>query len=213
MAYDIIAFTVSCLLIMAYYLHCGRRIRRAESLSIYALNARIREQWVDMVMRSGKMEILAIQTLRNSLMAANFMATTAMLLIIFILNISDKVGPSTFDWHPSVWSNTLSNELWQIKLILLLLDFFIAFFSFSMSIRFFNHVGYMINLPCEASIDREHYKLTCAYLNKAGNYYAFGTRTFFFSLPVFLWFFGCYFMVLGALGLIAGLATIDKVPR
>jgi uncharacterized membrane protein len=163
-------------------------------------------------MSSGKMEILAVQTLRNSVMAANFMATTAILLIIGILNLSEKIGQWALDWHPFVLAYTVSGELWQIKLGLLLLDFSIAFYCFSMAIRFFNHVGYMINLPVDASTDSGLYKQTCAYLNRAGSYYTFGTRTFFFSLPIILWFFGPYFLLLATFGLIGGLAMLDRAP-
>jgi len=161
-------------------------------------------------MSSGKMEILAIQTLRNSVMAANFMATTAILLIIGTLNISEKIGQWAFDWHFLAY--TSPSGLWQIKLGLLLLDFSIAFYCFSMAIRFFNHVGYMINLPDDATADGELYKQTCAYLNRAGSYYTFGIRTFFFSLPVILWFFGPHFLVLATFGLIIGLAMLDRAP-
>lgn len=77
MSYDMVAFAVSCLLVLVYYLYLSRRTRRTPDSSVHALNARVRERWVEMVMRSGKMDILAIQTLRNSVMAANFMASTA----------------------------------------------------------------------------------------------------------------------------------------
>ena len=212
MSYDIIAFTVSCLLILVYYLYLGRRTRRAPDSSVHTLNARVRERWVERVMNSGKMEILAIQTLRNSVMAANFMATTAILLIVRTLNLSEKIGQWALEWHPFVLAYTVSSELWQIKLGLLLLDFSIAFYCFSMAIRFFNHVGYMINLPGGTSTDGGLYKQTCAYLNRAGSYYTLGTRAFFFSLPIILWFFGPYFLLLATLGLIGGLAILDKVP-
>jgi long-chain acyl-CoA synthetase len=39
------------------------------------------------------------------------------------------------------------SEMWLLKLLVMLLDLFIAFFSFSMSIRIYNHVGYMLNVP------------------------------------------------------------------
>ena len=81
-----------------------------------------------------------------------------------------------------------------------------------MAIRFFNHVGYMINLPVDASSENALYKQTCAYLNRAGRYYTYGTRAFFFGLPIILWFFGPYFLVFATLGLIGGLAVLDKVP-
>jgi hypothetical protein len=82
MKYDVIAFSVSFLLILAYYLYLGRRTRRAPDSSVHRLNARVRERWVDLIMTHDNMTILAIQTLRNSVMAANFMASTSILLII-----------------------------------------------------------------------------------------------------------------------------------
>jgi len=213
MSYDIMAFLLSGVLILAYYLYLNRRSRRAPHSSVHALNAMIRERWVDMIMTQDNKEILAVQTLRNSVMASNFMASTAVLLIIGTLNLSEKIGQWSLVWHPYVLSQNVSSELWQIKLGLLLLDFSIAFYCFSMAIRFFNHVGYMINLPSDPSTDRRHHKQTCIYLNRAGSYYTFGNRTFFFSLPIIMWFLGPYFLMLATLGLICGLAMLDRAPR
>jgi len=213
MKYDIMAFMLSCLMILIYYLYLGRRSRRDPDSSVYSLNYSIRERWVRMIMNSDKMDILAVQTLRNSVMAANFMASTAILLIIGTLNISERIGQWMLTWHLNNVSESFSTELWQIKLCLLMLDFSIAFYCFSMAIRFFNHVGYMINLPVNEAVDDTLFKQTCVYLNRAGGYYSYGTRTFFFSLPLIMWFFGPYFLVLATLGLLIGLAKLDKVPK
>ena len=213
MKYDIMAFMLSCLMILIYYLYLGRRTRRDPDSSVYSLNYSIRERWVRMIMNSDKMDILAVQTLRNSVMAANFMASTAILLIIGTLNISERIGQWMLTWHLNNVSESFSTELWQIKLCLLMLDFSIAFYCFSMAIRFFNHVGYMINLPVNEAVDDTLFKQTCVYLNRAGGYYSYGTRTFFFSLPLIMWFFGPYFLVLATLGLLIGLAKLDKVLK
>ncbi len=213
MKYDIMAFMLSCLMILIYYLYLARRTRRAPDSSVHSLNYSVRERWVKMIMNSDKMDILAVQTLRNSVMAANFMASTAILLIIGTLNISERIGQWMLTWHLNSVSENFSTELWQIKLCLLMLDFSIAFYCFSMAIRFFNHVGYMINLPVDKATDDCLYKQTCVYLNRAGGYYSYGTRTFFFSLPLIMWFFGPYFLVLATLGLLLGLARLDKMPN
>lgn len=212
MDHDIFAFLTSCLLLLGYYLYLARRSRRVPGSSVHVVNAQVREQWIAMVMRKNNMEILAVQTLRNSVMAANFMASTSILLIIGTLNISEKIGQWSLQWYFYGPSNDFSSELWKIKLGLLLLDFSIAFFCFSMAIRFYNHVGYMVNLGCEdAGLDL--CKQACAYLNRAGSYYTFGTRTFFLSLPIILWFIGPYFLILATVVLIAGLAKLDKMPN
>ncbi len=213
MDYDAVALLISCLLLFAYYLNLERRSRRTPGSSVHALNAKVREQWISMVMGKDNMEILAVQTLRNSVMAANFMASTSILLIIGTLNISEKIGQWSLQWHSHELAHSFSAELWKIKLGLLLLDFSIAFFCFSMAIRFYNHVGYMVNLGSGSSSDLDLCKQTCAYLNRAGSYYTYGTRTFFLSLPIILWFFGPYFMILATVILIAGLGMLDKVPK
>jgi Protein of unknown function, DUF599 len=177
--YDIIIFMVSSLLILVYYLYLGRRTRRAPDSSLHTFNARIRERWVNMVMSKENKDILAIQTLRNSVMAASFMASTSILLIIGTLNISEKVGQWALDWHPYGLVHSYSTELWQVKLGLLLLDFSIAFYCFSMAIRFFNHVGYMINLPDDASTDGDLSRQTCVYLNRAGLLFVWHAYLFF----------------------------------
>ncbi len=212
MKYDIIAFMLSCLMILSYYLYLGWRTRRTPDSSVHSLNTRVRERWVKMIMNSDRMDILAIQTLRNSVMASNFMASTAILLIIGTLNISERIGQWVLTWHINSSVSSFSTELWQIKLCLLMLDFSIAFYCFSMAIRFFNHAGYMINLPSDVPTENCLYKQTCVYLNRAGGYYSHGTRTFFFSLPIIMWFFGPYFLMLTTFGLIMGLARLDKVP-
>jgi len=98
-------------------------------------------------MANSSKDVLAIQTLRNSTMAATFLASTAVLLILGTLTLSGQGAQFTNTWHGLNVAGTTAPELWVIKLLLFVLDFFVAFFSFSISIRIFNHVGYMINIP------------------------------------------------------------------
>jgi uncharacterized membrane protein len=207
------AFTISFLIVIIYYLDMMRRTRRAPETSVHAINAKVREQWVTMIINSGKMDILAIQTLRNSVMAANFMASTAVLMIIGTLNLSEKIGGWALN-HPYILSTeNVSDGLWQIKLGVLLLVFFVAFYCFSMAIRFFNHVGYLINLPNNEDSPAILIRRTCTYLNRAGSYYAVGTRAFYFTLPVVMWFLGPCFLIGTTFGLIVTLAVLDRMPN
>jgi uncharacterized membrane protein len=209
---DLLAFAASSLLILIYYVFLRLRTRRDPNFSVHHFNRRIRAAWVEMVAQSGRMDVLAVQTLRNSVMAANFMASTSVLLIIGTLNLSERIEKWAHGWQPGMAAEGLAGELWLLKLGLLLLDFFIAFYCFTMAIRFFNHVGYMINLlagPSEAGISHAQ---VSAYLNRAGAYYTYGTRSFFFSLPLILWFFGPYPLMLATGILIAALYKLDRAP-
>ncbi|MGR9086346.1 MAG: DUF599 domain-containing protein [Gammaproteobacteria bacterium] len=210
---DFIAFGISCLLILLYYLYLDWRNRRHPDFTVHATNAKVRQRWVNMIMTSDNKDVLAVQTLRNSVMASNFMASTAVLLIIGILNLSEHIDRLAAAWQPFVATGEEPPQyLHLVKLGLLLLDFFIAFYCFSMAIRFFNHVGYMINLPADPAMEGFTTKHIGAYLNRAGTYYTFGTRAFFFSLPLVLWFFGPYPLILATLVLIASLYSLDRAP-
>ena len=100
MSCDITAFSISGLLMLIYYLYLKKRTHRLPNSSVQSVNAMIRERWVMMIMTRSNMEILAIQTLRNSVMAASFMATTATLLIVGVLNLSEKIGQWAENLHP-----------------------------------------------------------------------------------------------------------------
>ena len=208
---DLICFTLSAAFILIYYLYL-KLTHHPEKSNVHTFNAHIRKQWVHKIMGNDSLSIVAVQTLRNSVIAANFMASTSILLIMGVLNLGDKTQQLSLllplnDLFNDFASASSAN-IWQLKLGLLLLNFGFAFYCFSMATRFFNHVGYMICLP----VDDHIVKQTSAYLNKAGNYYASGIRTFFFSIPMILWLFSPYFLILGTLILIAWLAALNKVP-
>lgn len=201
---DFYAASASGVMILLYYLILRWRSRRNPAFSVHRFNRALREAWVGMIAKSGKMDILAVQTLRNSVMAANFMASTSILLIIGVLNLSDKIEKWT--------AGGLDRELCAFKLGALLLDFSLAFYCFTMAIRFFNHVGYMINLLAGAPDAGVAAAQVCNYLHRAGRYYSLGTRGFFFSLPLILWFFGPYPLLFATALLLAALYALDRAP-
>lgn len=207
---DTAALAASAILILGYYLLLFCRYRQAAGISIHAFNDGIRKRWLVKIIQHDGLTITAVQTLRNSLMAANFMASTAILLIIGALNLSDKIADNS-RWIIAALHQS-SQYLPALKLGLLVITFFIAFFCFSMAIRFFNHVGYMIGLSA-GNDEKEHlFQITLLYLNNAGRFYSYGNRAFYFSLPFILWFFGPYFLIAGTVMLLVGLALLDHAP-
>ena len=211
--HELAALLASLLMLLGYHAYMRLRARVDPEYSVRAVNQRARRRWVETLMASSGKEIVAVQTLRNSVMACSFMASTAVLLIIGVLNLSsdlDKLGRA---WRTI---NTLAAggpEVHLLNAMLLTLDFFCAFFFFSMAIRYYNHVGYMINLPADQGEVRFSPDQVTAFLNRAGNYYSYGTRTFFFCLPLVFWFFGPQYMLLATLVLIAVLYALDRTPR
>jgi len=211
-AADALSFLLSAMLLILYHWLLRRKELRSPSFTVQAVNRIARTAWVENVMREGK-DILAVQTLRNSTMAATFLASTAVFMIIGVLTLSGQSDKLDATWHSLNLFGAKHPELWMLKLICLLLDLFFAFFSFAMSIRVFNHVGYMINVPLamnHKSITPDHVAL---HLNRAGHFYSMGMRAYYFVVPLLFWLFGPHLMLIATIGLIFVLYRLDRAPK
>jgi uncharacterized membrane protein len=208
---DIASFGASFALILLYHLFLRNKVLRNPTYTVQAINRQARTAWVQTVMqeRNG---ILAVQTLRNSTMAATFLASTSVLLIIGVLTLteSDKLQAS---WHALNIVGTTHQELWLIKIMCLLLDLLVAFFSFAMSIRIFNHVGYLINVPLSLELQMINPANVALHLNRAGSFYSIGMRAYYFTVPLVFWLFGPHFMLIATVGLLVVLYRIDRAPK
>jgi uncharacterized membrane protein len=209
--YDLASFTASALLIIAYHLFLHRKVKKDSAYTVQAINVIARTAWVETIMHEKK-DVLAVQTLRNSTMAATFLASTAVLMIIGILTLSEG-GKLESTWHVLNMVGATPPELWLIKLICLLLDMFVAFFSFSMSIRVFNHVGYMVNVPLALNHKMISPAHVATHLNRAGKFYSIGMRAYYFMVPLVFWLFGPHFMFVATIGLLIVLYRIDRAPK
>ncbi|HEX8963040.1 MAG TPA: DUF599 domain-containing protein [Rhodocyclaceae bacterium] len=210
--FDIAGLAISGFLLIVYNLFLLRKERRNPAYTVRAVNAMARTAWVETVMAERR-DILAVQTLRNSTMAATFLASTSVLLIIGVLSLSGQGDKLEAAWHSLNTFGARHTELWIVKLLFLLLDLFFAFFSFSMSIRVFNHVGYLINVPLSLghkSISPAHVAI---HLNRAGRFYSLGMRAYYYAVPLVFWLFGPHLMLLATLGLIVVLYRIDRAPK
>lgn len=179
-------------------------------------HAAIRSNWVKAVMRRPGTEILVIQTLRNSVMAASFMATTAILALTGTLTLSGIANSDNGLWQAA---STGSREptLLAAKLLLLTGSFFVSFLFMAMAVRFFNHVGYLITGEAtskEAATEEANRKetLAAAYLNRAGNYYSYGMRAFFACIPFLAGLLSTYFMFPATCLLVLILYWFDRIP-
>ena len=214
-SWDIICFTLSVLILILYHVYLRRKVRKDPTYTVQAVNRIARRLWVETLMSSGKPDVIGVQTLRNSTMAATFLASTAVLLIMGVLTLSAQhlTSVSGGTWHVLNLYGAHHPELWAVKLLLLLVNLFIAFFSFSMAIRIFNHVGFLLNVPQglnHKSITPQH---VAVHLNSAGKYYSIGMRTYYFCVPLVFWLFGPPLMLLATIGLVPLLYKHDRAPK
>ncbi|MDR2240838.1 MAG: DUF599 domain-containing protein [Zoogloeaceae bacterium] len=210
LAPDALAAMVSVLIVIAYYAFLRSKTRHDPTYTIHGVNQLARREWIAGVIADPRKDIMAVQTLRNFIMGASLMASTATFLIIGTLTLSGQTENIGHSWHVLSTSGILATELWIVKVICLLIDFIVAFFAFAMAVRLTNHVVFMINLPDYG----HHHALSTANiarrLNRAGDFFAIGMRAFFFAVPLVFWLFGPALLVIATIGLVIALYHVDR---
>src|SRR5450631_3509660 len=136
--HDMIAISASGILLLSYYLFLMLRVRRNPDFTIHAINHKARFLWVAEVMNNPGKDILAVQTLRNFIMAASFNGSSAILLILGTLTLSSQAENLAKTWHVLSVGGSQATEWWIIKIIFLLTVLIVAFFSFATVIRLLN---------------------------------------------------------------------------
>lgn len=203
-----IAYTAATFLVLtSYHFYWVYHFRRAPLETYRGLTRHLREMWVESIM-TQKRDILAVQTLRNWIMASSFLASTGMLIGLGLLSFVFKpehLSEIPFDITVIL---TRIKALFLIKIMVLIGHFFFAFFSFTLSIRYLNQVNFMINVPIECDP-----MLTPAFiahtLDLGMIHYTLGMRAYYLAVVVVLWLFGPQWMFLGSLILIYILYKLD----
>ena len=212
---DIFGFLFSAALVIAYYAYLRWRMKPGPHFdphyTIQALNAEARRLWVESVMRD-KRDILAVQTLRNSTMVATFLASTAILLIIGTISLSGHGSDVEHGLHSLNVVGRVDPSLWMIKLVILIVDLCVAFFSLTLAARHFHHIGYLLNVPADIKHPVITPQFVTTFLNSAARYYSTGMRAYYFTMPLLFWLFGPHLMVISTLVLILVLYRIDRTP-
>jgi uncharacterized membrane protein len=211
-AADLLSFVLSATAILGYQRYLSWRTRRDPASSAQDIMLVAREAWVISVMRERR-DILAVQTLRNSTMAASFMASTAVLLIIGVLTLSAQGDRLSSTWHALNFLGHVGAEMWLFKLLVILVDLLLVFFAFSMSVRLFHHIGYLINVPLEPSLERTQTRHVTAQMNRAGVFYRIGMRAYYFTVPLLFWLMGPLFLLGATALLIFFLYHLDRAPQ
>jgi uncharacterized membrane protein len=209
-ATDLIVFLISAALVAGYYTFLQLKVRQNPTYTIHGVNAIARKLWVENVMRNAGSDVMAVQTLRNFVMGASLMASTAALLIIGTLTLSGQAENIAHNWHALSAGGSHATELWTVKVMCLLVDFIVAFFAFAMSVRLANHVVFMVNVPEHNAHHNLSPRAVARRLHRAGNMFAIGMRAFFFAIPLVFWLFGPSFLLAATIGLVIALYRLDR---
>ncbi|KAK0592523.1 hypothetical protein LWI29_020656 [Acer saccharum] len=181
------------LLMVAYHLWLLHRIVKHPTKTVIGVNAINRRFWVRAMMEdTSKNGVLAVQTLRNNIMASTLLASTAIMLSSLIAVLMTSGSGDRSMW---LVFGDRSELFFSIKFFLILVCFLVAFLLIVQSIRYYSHASILINVPFK-KISRNvyHHQRTAEYVartvNRGSYFWSLGLRAFYFSFPLFLWIFG-----------------------
>lgn len=186
---DMVLVPLGLLVFGLYHVWLVITVKRDPCRTVIGLNAESRHQWVFSLMTDPlKNGVLAVQTIRNNIMASTLLATVAItmssLISVFVSSTSDSANSSS----RLVYGNK-SGIISSVKYFTLILCFLVAFLCNVQSIRYYAHVSFLATLPTSQR-NREAMEYAARSLNRASFFWSVGLRAFYLSFPLFLWIFG-----------------------
>jgi uncharacterized membrane protein len=164
----------------------------------------VREWMERMVERDNRM--VDVNVLRNLIRSSQFFASTTMLILGALVALMGYAERAASVMAELPFAQQVSQRLWEIKVLVLLLIFVYGFFKFSWSIRQFGFssilVGAVRKPPANASecaVDIERAGVVLSFANRNFNQ---GLRAYYFGVAALTWFLHPALMMLVTLAVL-----------
>lgn len=204
---EIVIVIGAAALVLGYHVWFFLELRRHPERMVLGTIHDIRRRWVERIVGRGD-ALLAVQTLRNWTMGANFLASAAILIAIGLMGVLLSTEKTPELLHTLNLIGATDVTLVNVKLLLLVANFSLGFFSFSLTIRYFNHVGLIVG-ACEPENVARIAAVSLKYLNRGAWHYTLGMRAFYVAIPLALWLFGPIWLGIGAVAVTVALYIHD----
>lgn len=127
--------------------------------------------------------ILAVQTIRNNIMASTLLATTA-------ITLSSLIGVfASNDAETKLVFGNKTSLNYSIKRLSISLCFLVAFLCNMQSIRYYAQVSFLITTPAFKG-KKDFIDYVAKTLNRGSYSWSLGLRAFYLSIPLVLWIYG-----------------------
>jgi hypothetical protein len=169
----------SLLLMLGYELHSHRKSRSDPAHQARFVNARMRATWAEVMATQPGFEIVAVQALRNSLMSATVVATTAALALMAGLTLGGASLASGLAQLPE-------GGVAPLHVLLLALAIGVLFASYvcsAMSMRYYGNATFVVSMPVASAERRRLNPLAVDYVQRAGRLYSWALRLFLMVVP------------------------------
>ncbi len=164
----------------------------------------MREWVVRMVERENRM--VDINVLRNLTRSSQFFASTTMLILGALVALMGYTERAASVMAELPFTQQVSQRVWELKVLVLLLVFIYAFFKFSWSIRQFGFCSVLVGGTKKSPPDTAQYlpqieriTVVASYAHRNFNH---GLRAYYFGVAALAWFLHPALMIAVTLGVI-----------
>jgi len=166
------AALITVLILLGYELALALAQRRYPERLARSAHATLREQWFAAMSAHSGSELLAVQTLRNSLMSATMAASTAALGLMGTATLAVPALHASIDAAADSPMFTARLALELLLLVVLLASLVASV----MAARYYHHASFVCAMPV-GSATRERWRAVGrAYVRRAGILYSWGLK-------------------------------------
>jgi uncharacterized membrane protein len=203
---DTLAAAFTLFLVALYEAWAAHARRHGTTAAARVAHAQLRADWFASVSAAPGTEILAVQTLRNSMMAASLTASTT------ILSLMGAIGLSAPSLHAS-FARGVDLPQWTPRLLIELAFFALLFASLLLSvlaIRYYHHASFIGGMPVGSATRARWARAGGLYVRRAGVFYSWSLRGLILALPLVAFLLHPFAGVLAAVVTVAVLHQFDR---
>lgn len=197
---------LSLLLIVVYEIHAHRVSKRDPTHQARFINSHMRMAWVQAMSVQPGFEIVAVQALRNSLMSATVVASTAALALMASLTLGGASLAAGLA-HPSGEGITLLHVLLGATAVGVL---FASYVCSAMSMRYYGNATLVVSMPVSSPERKRLSPLATHYVQRAGHLYSWALRLFLMVVPMVAGVVHPLSLVPATVALLVALRFFDK---
>ncbi|MCF8069660.1 MAG: DUF599 domain-containing protein [Desulfobacterales bacterium] len=202
--FDWIALIIFLSVVFGYRYFLALMLRfRPQKLFLGKLQ-QYRKAWIE-IHTGDQNSIVVVQTMRNTIMSASFMASTSVILIMGALGMLHTLGSSEIQLNSLHVLGTTDPSVEAFKLLLIVLILSYSFFNFTSHIREVNYMSFILNIPKD-QLDKIEGKDSTSHLDQmfltSGIHFSMGIRGYYFLIPLMMWFFSPIFMIIFSLAIL-----------
>src|SRR3990170_1634111 len=200
---DVVALAFFVVAWVGYAVFSVRHAKDAPSLRTAMDNFR-REWMARMIERDNRM--VDVNVMRNLTRSSQFFASTTMLILGALVALMGYAEKAAGVLAELPFAQQVSERVWELKILLLVLIFVYAFFKFSWSIRQFGLgsilAGATKKPPADAEQYAAHIDRIALIVNFGNGNFNNGLRAYYFGVAALSWFLHPVLMIAVTIGVV-----------